>query len=87
MSVADLIDAKLEGRSFEQILRVVHGKPEDSTLEEDHLDFLESMLTAVKEASEEFEEAVKKEDVGEVKRIAKSFQEIFQMVEDSCEPG
>lgn len=87
MSASALITAKLEGRSFEQILHAVRGDREDvSNLSDDHLDFLESMLDEVQKATEQFSEAIKTDDLEEVKRLAKSFQEIFQMVEDSCEP-
>ena len=49
------------------------------------LDFLESMLEEVRSAVIQFEDALKKDDLSKINKLSKSFQEIFHMVEDSCE--
>lgn len=86
MDISELIDAKLEGQSFDRILHAVRGDRENvSNLPDDHLDFLESMLQEVQSASTQLEAAIKQDDLEQVKKVAQSFQEIFQMVEDSCE--
>lgn len=86
MDPAALINAKLEGQSFDRILHAVReGRETVSSLSGDHLDFLESMLKEVRVAATQFEEAIKRDDLDEVKGLAQSFQEILKMIEDSCE--
>lgn len=86
MQVADLISAKMEGQSFEKIFHAVRSRRERvSTLPEDQVDFLESMLSEIKTATGQFEEAVKNDDLRTIKEMAQTFQEIFTMVADCCE--
>lgn len=86
MDVAQLISAKLEGTPFERILHAVRTNRDSvSSLSEDHLDFLESMLREIKDASSQFEEAIRNDDLPAIKEMATTFQEIFQMVGDSCD--
>ncbi len=86
MNATDLISAKMEGESFETILKIVREESEaESSLSEDHRDFLESMLSEVKKATSEFENAFKSENPDELRKVSKSFIEIFQMIDDSCD--
>jgi len=80
MDASELISARMEGESFDKILQRVCEKELDERME-----FLTSMLDEVKKATSEFEHALKKEDYTSVRKVAQSFQEIFSMVEDSCE--
>ena len=76
----------MEGESFESILKIVRNEPDtESSLNEDHRDFLESMLSEVKKGTIELEEAIKCADIDGLKKISLSFTEIFSMVSDSCE--
>lgn len=86
MSVAELIEAKLNGTDFEEIYQTVRsGRARPSSLPQEQVEFLESMLGEVRNAVEEFEAAVKSDDLTEIKRTCESLDEIFQMVSDSCE--
>lgn len=88
MNAADLISAKMNGVDFERLYGAVkEGRESVSSLPSDQLDFLESMLEEVRKATSEFESAVKEDNVPRIKELAVSFQEIFQMVSDSCDDG
>jgi len=85
MNAAELISARMEGVGFDRILHAVRGGRRPSTLESDHLEFLESMVIEVKGALVEFEAAVKTDNLDGIKATCESLAEIFQMVSDSCE--
>lgn len=86
VNIRSLIEAKMRGQPFSKILHAVRsGRGEISSLPEDQLDFLESMLQEIKTAVPQFEEALRNDDLPAIKEMAKTFQEIFVMVEDSCE--
>lgn len=61
------------------------GKERDGSLPPEQLKFFESMLDELRKGTEEFDAAVASGDLARVKTVAESFQEIFQMVEDSCD--
>ena len=86
MKASELIRAKKEGVSFDRLLHAIESdRAVVSELPADKLDFLESMVSSIKEAGCEFEEALRRDDLVSIKRTASSIRDILDMVEDSCE--
>lgn len=86
MNAAELIDAKQRGVPFERILKAVEsGRESVSALPIDQVEFFESMLSEVKKAVVEFEQAIHSDDLPTIKKTSESLNEIFTMVKDCCE--
>ncbi len=85
MDAAQLIALKQKGESVDTIIQLVRsGRDRVSTLPEDKLDFLETMLKEIKAATGEMEEALIKDDLLGIFDATESLGDIFEMIQDSC---
>jgi len=85
-SASQLIKAKMEGVEFNRILHSVKtNRSKVSQLSEDKLDLFDSLIEEIKSNVATLEAAIKEDDLVGIKEQSKSLQELFQMLEDSCE--
>lgn len=84
MKAAELIQARREGVSFQRILRAVESGSESlGALANDQADFLEGMLSQVKQQVVDFEKAIQTEDIDAIKRATELLSDSLMMVRDS----
>lgn len=81
-----LIEAMQDGVPFERILHAIQsGKDTVESWPPDQFKFLHEMMNQVDQAQRELREAIDSVDSARVKQISEGLQEIYQMIEDSCE--
>lgn len=80
MTPAQLIEAKLNGATLDELLDSVDAP----ALDPDKKEFFEEMLSEIKKVTPEFEKAITEGDLARISKVAASFEEIFLMVKDAA---
>jgi len=84
MKASALIEAKLKGFSFDQMIHAVEsGRSVVSSLPEETQNFYDEMLNLVVDGTKSLESAVGSYDFTRIQETAHSLREILQMIEDA----
>jgi hypothetical protein len=86
MNPSKLIEAKLQGADLESIIHAVRTDRETvSQLPKEKLEFFESTLDEIRKTVGKMEQAIKSDNLSELKSVAGTMKDLFLMVEDSCD--